>query len=149
MKTQMLPCRRSFPVRKFPSSALLTLVAAALLPPATHASFAPLPFYEPFPVGYAEGGNLGAGTSLTLWHFGNSATSSSARTATTAALGYPQLTTDTASSKGIASRPAGAGAKDRGVSLSIPPNTTLYASCIFNVQSTNFVTSRFFGLSIS
>ncbi len=64
-----------------------------------------------------------------------------------AALGYPGLTTDTSSSKGLASRPAGAGAKDRGVSLNLPAGATLYASFLLNIQTANIVTSRFFGLS--
>ncbi|MFO1487066.1 MAG: autotransporter-associated beta strand repeat-containing protein [Verrucomicrobiota bacterium] len=121
-------------------------VGAALLSQAAFATSS-LPFYEPFPTAYTENGNLGAAPSLTVWDFGNSASSSSGRTATVAAQGYPGLTTDTAASKGIMSRPAGTGAKDRGASLTIPSGVTLYASFLFNIQTTNLVTSRFFGLS--
>jgi autotransporter-associated beta strand protein len=136
--------------RKTVQSRLLALAAATILfAPTAPASFAPLPFYEPFPSTYTEGGQLGASPTSPPWDFGNSPTSSSGRTTAAAALGYPQLTTDTASSKGLASHPAGSGSKDRGASLSIPPNTTLYASFLFNVQSTNLVTTRFFGLSTS
>ena len=106
-----------------------------------------LPFYEPFPSTYTEGGQLGAAPTTPPWDFGNSASSSSARTMAVAAQGYPGLTTDTAASKGLASRPAGAGAKDRGVSLTLAPGTNLYASFLLNVQTTNLVTTRFFGFS--
>ncbi|HYG21499.1 MAG TPA: autotransporter-associated beta strand repeat-containing protein [Verrucomicrobiae bacterium] len=116
---------------------------------AAHA-ISPIPFYEPFPLTYAENGNLGAGESLLKWDFGNSATSSSARTIALAALGYPGLLTeDIANSRGLQSRPAGAGAKDRGATLELPPGVDVYASFLLNVQTTNVVTSRFFGLSPS
>jgi autotransporter-associated beta strand protein len=113
-------------------------------------AISPIPFYESFPTTYAENGNLGAGESLIKWDFGNSATSSSSRTLALAALGYPGLLTEeVANSRGLQSRPAGAGAKDRGATLELPAGVDLYASFLLNVQTTNVVTSRFFGLSPS
>jgi hypothetical protein len=132
-------------------SLLIRVVASVCLGLAsqTHA-VSTLPFYEPFPTTYGEGEQLGAaGSSGVIWDFGNSTSSSCGRIVTVAAQSYPQLTTDTAESKGLTSRPQGSGNKNRGVTLTLTPGTTLYASLLFSVQTTNLVTSRFFGFSPS
>ena len=113
---------------------------------------APLPFYEPFPGTYVNGEQLGAaGSSGALWNTGNSLSSSCARVQTFAALQYPGLTNidAIAQSDGLSSRPQDTSSvKDRAATLTIPANTTLYASCLVNFQRiTNASTASFFGLS--
>jgi autotransporter-associated beta strand protein len=107
-----------------------------------------LPFYEPFPAAYGENENLGlAGSSGVLWDFGNSVSSSCGRITAAAAQMYPGMLTDTSASKGLRSNPTGSGTKNRGASLTIPTNTTVYASVLLKVVSTNLNNRPFFGFS--
>lgn len=112
-----------------------------------------LPYYEPFPNTDTIGEELGQDTPGTgpTWTLGNSLSSSCARVENYAALTYPGLTNvdATAQSYGLMSYyKDSSSVKDRGVALTIPASTTLYASCLVNFQHiTNTGVASFFGLS--
>jgi hypothetical protein len=123
-----------------------------------------LPFYEPFSGNYVNGEYLGSytasgstsgGTSGIYWNFGNSLSSSCARVESYADLEYPSLvnTDATLQSFGLSSYYKDTGStKDRGASLTITAGTTVYASCLINVQyytNTTVFPAPFFGLSPS
>ncbi len=132
---------------KFTIPRVPVMVAAASLAVSAMATSA-LPFYEPFPSTYGENENFGlAGSSGVVWDFGNSVSSSCGRITAAAAQMYPGMLTDNNSSKGLRSNPTGSGAKNRGASLTIPTNTTVYASVLLKVIGTNLDNRPFFGLS--
>jgi hypothetical protein len=95
-----------------------------------------LPFYEPFGE-YAEDENLGSArtnqTSGKVWIFGNTATDSSAKITTNAALSYPGLPAEpNPFPKGIRANGKG---KNRGVAFTEQTKGSVYASFLMQVTT--------------
>jgi autotransporter-associated beta strand protein len=104
-----------------------------------------LPFYEPFY--YSEGEALGTNgtppptTSGTVWDQGNSATGSSARIRTNAALSYVSLVTSNTSSGLAASTGTG---KNRGLDFTSQSSGTVYVSFLLQLSNYPAVSPRAF-----